>query len=93
MVKNSARLAVSDVLKIELNEKQSQELYYDICSYLINKNELCYTNILKFKSSLLFDNFDQELIDYFVMEYMLQKIKKKYPLILDSLTYIIVYQS
>jgi hypothetical protein len=37
----------------------------------------------------LFDDFSQELIDYFVMEYVLHKMNKKYPMVLSILTYLV----
>lgn len=92
MVRTSAKMAVSDVLHVELEERQSQELYYSICSFLMEKHELCYLNVIKFKYTLLAEDFNLELIDYFVMEYMLHKMKK-YPLVLDTLTYLVLYKS
>ncbi|MDX5420122.1 MAG: hypothetical protein LPK14_12855 [Hymenobacteraceae bacterium] len=93
MVSKSAKQAVSDVLQVELNEKQSHELYYKMCDFLMSKDDISYLDIVKFKYSLLYDDFNQELVDYFVMEYVLDKMTKKHPLILSTLTYIIVNQS
>lgn len=93
METKSAKQAVSDVLKLELEERNSQELYYNICTYLMEKDELSYTEIVKFKCSLLLDDFNQELIDYFVMEYVLNKMHKKYPVALSALTYLVTAKS
>ncbi len=89
METKSAKQAVSDVLNLELGERNSQELYYAICSYLMEKDELSYTNIVRFKCSLLLDDFNQKLIDYFVMEYVLHKMHTNYPLALSILTYLV----
>ena len=89
METKSAKQAVSDVLKVELDESHSQELYYTICKYLMEKDELSYIEIIKFKYSLLLDDFNQELIDYFVMEYVLNKMSKHYATALTLLTYLV----
>jgi hypothetical protein len=89
METKSAKQAVSDVLKVELEECHSQELYYNICSFLMDRDELSYVDIIKFKYSLLLDDFNQELIDYFVMEYVLNKMYTKHPLALTALTYLV----
>lgn len=93
METKSAKQAISDVLKVELEEQHSQALYYDICTYLMERDELSYVEIIKFKYSLLLDDFNQELIDYFVMEYVLNKMSKKYPLALSVLTYLVTAKS
>lgn len=77
------------MLKVELEECHSQELYYNICSFLMDRDELSYIDIIKFKYSLLIDDFNQELIDYFVMEYVLNKMYTKHPLALTALTYLV----
>ncbi|MCC9166361.1 hypothetical protein [Pontibacter harenae] len=93
MESKSAKQAVSDVLNVELEERQSQELYYSICSYLMAKDDFCYVDIIKFKYALLYDDFNQELVDYFVMEYMLEKMRKKHSFILSTLTYLVTCKS
>lgn len=93
METKSAKQAVSDVLKMELGERQSRELYYDLCAYLMEKDELTYLDIIKFKYSLLIDDFNQELIDYFVMEYVLNKMRTKFPRALTLLTYLVTSKS
>ncbi|MFT2011017.1 hypothetical protein ACMA1I_20265 [Pontibacter sp. 13R65] len=93
MESKSAKQAISDVLQMDLEETQSQELYYNICNYLMQKDELCYVDIIKFKYSLLIEDFNQELIDYFVMEYVLSNMRTKHDLVLSALTYIIVSKS
>lgn len=89
METKSAKQAISDVLKVELEELNSQELYYSICTYLMERDELSYTEIIKFKYSLLMEDFNQQLIDYFVMEYVLNKMRVKYPMALAALTYLV----
>ncbi|QCR22729.1 hypothetical protein [Pontibacter sp. SGAir0037] len=93
MVKKSAKQAVKDVLKIELEEQHSQELYYSICAFLMEKHELCYIDIIEFKYALLLDDYDQDLVDYLVMEYVLDKMKKQHGLILATLTYLVTSKS
>ncbi len=93
METKSAKQAISDVLKVELEERNSQELYYNICTYLMERDELSYIEIIKFKYSLLAEDFNQELIDYFVMEYVLNKMHTKYPMALSALTYLVTAKS
>lgn len=93
METKSAKQAVSDVLKLDLEERNSQELYYSICTYLMERDELSYIEIIKFKYSLLAEDFNQELIDYFVMEYVLNKMYTKYPMALSALTYLVTAKS
>jgi hypothetical protein len=90
MLKNSAKKAVEDVLSIELGEKESQELYYSICNYLIDHDDTCYIGVIRFKYSLLCDGIDSDVSDYFIMEFMLEKMRQKHPLILMALTNLVV---
>ncbi|RDV16019.1 hypothetical protein DXT99_06510 [Pontibacter diazotrophicus] len=90
MLKNSAKKAVEDVLSIELGEKESQELYYSICNYLIDHDDACYIGVIRFKYSLLCDGIDSDISDYFIMEFMLEKMRQKHPLILMALTNLVI---
>lgn len=93
MISKSAKQALSDVLNVKLKEKQSKELYYQMCSYLMSRDAFCYVDIIRFKYSLQKEDFNQELIDYFVMEYVLDKMRKKHSLVLSALTYIVTSKS
>lgn len=93
METKSAKQAISDVLKMELGERHAQELYYDICTFLMERDELSYLEIIKFKYSLLIEDFNQELIDYFVMEYVLNKMRTRYARALTLLTYLVTSKS
>ena len=93
MLKNCAKKAVEDVLSIELGEQESQELYYSICNYLIDHDDTCYIGVIRFKYTLLCDGIDSNVSDYFIMEYMLEKMRKKHPLMLMALTNIVISKS
>jgi hypothetical protein len=93
MVSKSAKQAVCDVLELNIEERQSQELYYNICNYLMEKDDFCYVDILRFKYSLHIEDFSNELIDYFVMEYILKKMKEQHSLVLSAITYVATSKS
>jgi hypothetical protein len=93
MLRDSAKKAVEDVLCMKLGERESQELYYSICNYLIDHDDACYIGVIRFKYSLLCDGIDSDVSDYFIMEFMLEKMRQKHPLILMALTNLVVSKS
>ncbi len=93
MESRSAKKAIRDILHIRLSEEQSQELYHKICRFLVEKDEKAYINLLRLKYSLLNDYMDNDVCDYFIMEYLLDKMEKEHSLILSAMSYLVVYKS
>lgn len=93
MQKKSAKKAIKDTLKVELREKEAQELYLNICNYLLNNDDKCYISVIRYKYLLLSDEISTNVSDYLIMEQLLEKMQQKHPLILSALTYIATYKS
>ena len=93
MQRRSAKKAIKDTLEVELSERESHELYYRICNYLLDNDDKCYIGVIRYKYLLLCDEISSNVSDYLVMEQLLEKMKEKHPLILSALTYIVTCKS
>jgi len=93
MQKKSAKKAIKDVLEVELPEREAEELYLNICNYLLNNDDKSYISVIRYKYLLLCDEISTTVSDYLVMEQLLEKMREKHPLILSALTYIATYKS
>lgn len=93
MQNKSAKKAIKDTLNVELREKEAQELYLNICNYLLNNDDKCYIGVIRYKYLLLCDEISTNVSDYLIMEQLLEKMQQKHPLILSALTYMVTYKS
>lgn len=93
MHKKSAQKAIKDTMKVELREREAQELYLNICNYLLNNDDKCYIEVIRYKYLLICDEISTSVSDYLVMEQLLEKMQEKHPLVLSALTYIATYKS
>jgi formaldehyde-activating enzyme involved in methanogenesis len=93
MQRKSAKKAIKDVLEVELTEREAQELYLNICNYLLNNDDKSYISVIRYKYLLLCDEISTTVSDYLVMEQLLEKMREKHPLILSALTYIATYKN
>ncbi|MHC2990393.1 hypothetical protein OB13_01895 [Pontibacter sp. HJ8] len=81
----AAEKAVYNILNYRLQAGQSLGLYRSICQYLVRKDKVSYTKLLRLKYALLQDDVDSSVRDYLVMASLLKLMQLKHPLILSAL--------
>lgn len=93
MQKKSARKAIKNTLQVDLSDKAAQELYMNICNFLLHRDDKSYISVIRYKYLLLCGEISTSVSDYLVMEQLIEKMQSKHPLVLSSLTYIARYKS
>ena len=93
MQSKSARKAIKNTLNIELNDKAAQELYLNICNFLLHNDDKCYISVIKYKYLLLNGEISTAVSDYLVMEQLIEKMQAKHPLVLSAIAYIALHKS
>jgi hypothetical protein len=93
MQKKSAKKAIKDTLQVDLSEKDAQELYLNICNYLLHNDDKCYISVIRYKYLLLCGEISTAVSDYLVMEQLIEKMQSRHSLVLSAITYIAKYKS
>lgn len=93
MQKRSAKKAIKDTLQIDLSENAAKELYLNICSFLLHKDDQCYIGVIRYKYLLLCGEISTSVSDYLVMEQLIEKMQAKHPLVLSALAYMARHKS
>ncbi|GGG20597.1 hypothetical protein GCM10011323_25780 [Pontibacter amylolyticus] len=93
MQKKSARKAIKDTLNIDLSDKAAQELYLNICNFMLHNDDKCYISVIRYKYLLLCGEISTAVSDYLVMEQLIEKMQAKHPLVLSAIAYIARFKS
>lgn len=93
MQKKSAQKAIKDTLHVDLSEKAAQELYLNICNFLLQSDNQSYIYVVKYKHELLCGQGSTSVSDYLMMEQLLEQMQAKHPLMLAAIAYIARFKS